>query len=500
MPISASQIVQVNPRLLKPSGTDLELNGLILSQSDTIPAGMVLAFGEPDAVGSYFGLQSPEYAMAQVYFLGYNNSFIKPRALYIARRIASAAAPWLRGGRISATVAQLKAITDGTLTLTLGTHTATVTGVSFAAIASYSDAAVILQGAIRAETAGESAWTAATVTYSSLFGAFVITGGQTGAEQAVDYAAGALADTLLLTLAGGGITSQGADAQTEAENIQALLEKTQNWATLSTTWAATQDEVLAFATWANSQGVNYLYVYSDLDPKLLQPGSTATIAAAIKAAQLSAVAGVYGSREYAAFIQGSIASIDYNRTAGTITTAFKSQDGLAPTVENSTNALNLIAQGMNFYGNYATRNDQFVFLYPGNMFGRYLWIDPFINAVWLNNALQVALMAGVSQNPRTPYTNAGYALVRSWLQDPINRALKNGVIEAGVVLSESQKAQINREAGLNIAPEVEQLGYYAQVIDAGPQVRTTRDSPTINLWYAYGGSINKLVVASTALV
>lgn len=500
MPISASQIVQVNPRLLKPGGTDLELNGLLLSQSETIPTGMVLAFGEPDAVGAYFGLQSPESTMAQVYFMGYNNSFIKPRALYVTRRISIAAAPWLRGGNVSATVAQLRAVTDGSLTLSLGSYTATVTGISFAAAVSYSDAAIILQGAIRAETAGGAAWTEAAVTYSSLFGAFTITGGEAGAEQTVDYGRGTVADILGLTLAGGGVTSQGSDPLTESENMQEVLDHTSNWATFATVWQPTQEEVLAYAAWGTTKGVNYLYIFNDLDPKLLQAGNTATIAAALKAGDLSAVAGVYGDHQYAAFIMGSVASIEWNRTAGTITTAFKSQDGLAPTVENSTDALNLIAQGMNFYGNYATRNDQFVFLYPGNMFGRYLWIDPFVNAIWLNNAIQVALMSGLTQSPRTPYTDAGYALVRSWLQDPINRALKNGVIEPGVVLSESQKAQINREAGLNIAPEVETNGYYAQVIDAGAQVRVTRDSPTVNLWYAYGGSINKLVVASTALV
>lgn len=500
MPISASQIVQVNPRLLKPGGVDLELNGLLLSQSDTIPAGMVMPFGDPESVGQYFGLTSIEYAMAQVYFLGYNNSFIKPRAFFITRRMITAAAPWLRGGTVSASVATIKAIIDGTLTLTFGSYTTTLTGISFAAIASYSDAALLLQGAIQAETAGGAAWTAATVAYSSLFEAFTLTGGEAGEEHVVDYAAGTIADTLLLTLTGGAVLSQGADAQSEADNMETILQQTQNWVTFTTTWNAVEAEVLAFGTWANSKGVSYLFIYHDSDPNLLQAGSTATIAAAVEGAGLSSVTGVYGSQNYAAFILGTIASIDFNRTAGTVSTAFKSQDGLAPTVEQSTNAINLIAQKMNFYGNYATRNDQFVFLYPGQMFGRYLWVDPYINAVWLNNALQVSLMAGLTQSPRTPYTDAGYALVRSWLQDPINRALKSGVIESGVVLSESQKAQINREAGLNIALEVEQLGYYAQVIDAGPQVRTTRDSPTVNLWYAYGGSINRLVVASTALV
>ena len=37
MPIPASQIVQVNPRLITPGGSDLEFNGLMLSSSGVIP-------------------------------------------------------------------------------------------------------------------------------------------------------------------------------------------------------------------------------------------------------------------------------------------------------------------------------------------------------------------------------------------------------------------------------------------------------------------------------
>ena len=82
MSIPASQIVQVNPRLLTPGGTDLEFNGLLLSGSDFIPSSqLVLPFPDADSVGEYFGMESDEYKAAAIYFQGYNNSFKKPRAL-----------------------------------------------------------------------------------------------------------------------------------------------------------------------------------------------------------------------------------------------------------------------------------------------------------------------------------------------------------------------------------------------------------------------------------
>ena len=500
MPIPASQIVQVNPRLLKPGGRDLELNGLLLSKSNTIPAGMVMAFGDPESVGSYFGLMSEEYRLAVIYFLGYTNSFIKPRALFITRRMYEDSPSWVRGGTVNTKVSDLKLIADGELTLTMGTHTATLTGLSFVAATTYSDIAIILQGAIRTETAGGSAWTNANVTYSSLFKAYTITSGESGAEVSIDYPKGLVADALSFTLAGGAVTSQGADKQTEAENMESILTQTQNWVTFTTTWLPEQDEVLAYSVWATGKGVAYAFVFADTSPLNQQPNNKSTISAAIKEAKLGSTVGEWGGIEYAAFVLSIGASIDFNRYRGTITTAFKSQEGLSANCKNSTDAINLQAQGLNIYGDYATRNDQFVFHYPGQMFGTWAWLDTYLNAIWLNNALQVSLMAGLSQSPRTPYNDEGYALVRSWCQDPINRALYNGVISSGVVLSESQKAQINREAGLDISIEVEQLGYYLQVLDPGANARINRDSPIVSLWYTDGGSINKLVVASTALV
>lgn len=505
MAIPASQIVQVNPRLLTPGGTDLEFNGLFLSSSDFIPTSqLVLPFSDPDSVGGYFGLESAEYQAAVTYFQGYDNSFQKPRALYIARRIAEECAPFIRGAAFGApasqTLAALKAVTAGTLTITLGAHEGTLSNINFSTASSLSDAADILQTAVQAESAGGSAWTAASVAYSSLFDAFIITGGESGAESGVSYASGTVAEAMRLTQNAGAVLSPGMDAMTPAENMEAVLELTENFVCFTTVDQPTQDDALAYAEWASGKGVNYLYLYWDNDQKLLQPNNTSTIAAALKEANVGATCGIWDSLDYAAFVMGTAASIDWERRNGAITFAFKAQDGLAANVVTGTNATNLTAQGMNFMGDYATRNDQFIFLYPGQMFGSWTWIDTYLNAVWLNNALQVSIMAGLSQSPRTPYTDAGYTMVRAWCMDPINRALKNSVIEPGVTLSESQKAELFREAGRDISTELYTNGYVIQIDDASPAARQERESPSCSLWYTYGGAIHKLTLASTAVV
>ena len=194
-----------------------------------------------------------------------------------------------------------------------------------------------------------------------------------------------------------------------------------------------------------------------------------------------------------------LASIDWNRWQGTISTAFKKQDGLAATVTDETTANLLENKKCNYIGKFATRNDDFTFFYNGAMFGDYKWIDTYINAIWLKNVMQVAIMNGLVSAGRVPYNARGYTLIRAWLQDPINRAVKNGCIDTGVVLSESQKAQVTNEAGLDISNELWINGYYIQVEDAGAQVRVIRDSPNVSVWYTYAGSVNRVTVASTML-
>lgn len=518
MPIPASQIVTVNPRLLTPGGNDLEFNGLLLSASELIPSSqLALPFPDADSVGEYFGLESSEYQAATIYFQGYNNSFTKPRAFYVGRRVAEDAAPFVRGGAFNAlpsvTLAALKEVRDGGMSLTLGSHADALGSLDFSGASALSDIAQILQTAIRAVSAGGEAWTAATVTYSSLFDAFTITGGAAGAEEGVDYAAAPASGTdvsalLLLTKAAGAVLSPGMDAMTPAENMEAILDLTENFVCFTTVTQPTQADALAFAQWASGKGVNYLYIYWDNDPALLQAGSTSTIAAALRQANVGAACGVWDNLACAALIMGTAASIDWNRRNGTITFAFKAQDGVPANVTRGTDAVSLEAQGMNFMGDYATRNDQFIFLYPGQMFGSWKWIDTYLNAVWLNNALQVACMNGFRQTPRVPYNQEGYTLLKSWCLDPINRALYSGVIDTGVALSESQKSQLVREAGRDISSELSNDGYVLQIggdpddtsDDSGEAAaRQSRESPEASLWYTYGGSVHKLDLASTVL-
>ena len=495
MPIPASYIVAITPRLITAGGNDLEFNGLLLTKNSLIPlSAPVLQFANADTVGDYFGLESDEYKAASIYFLGYNNSFAKPRHLMIARRVDEAAGAYLRGAAYRGDLDDIKAMAAGTLTLTINGSEVTLTGLNFNSVTSFSAAATVIQTALSAEVTG------ATCTYSSLTSAFEIDGPSTGADETITYANGTAATLLNLTQDAGAVLSQGSDALTTTQNMALIKEQTQNWVSFTTLYEATQDEHLGLSAWASSQGIEYLYVGWTAEAALLVQGSTTSIADKIKTAEYGATALVYDNSSVAVFVLGSIASVDWERYQGTINYAFKRVDGVAATVTDQTDADLLLAKGVSFMGNFATRNDDFTFFYDAQMFGDYGYIDAFVNTVWLKNVMQVSIMNGLTQAGRVPYNERGYSLIRAWLQDPINRAVNNGTIDAGVQMSESQKAQVYNETGKDLTTELYTDGYAVLVEDAGASVRVGRQSPNITVYYTYGGSINHIDVASTAIL
>ena len=229
-------------------------------------------------------------------------------------------------------------------------------------------------------------------------------------------------------------------------------------------------------------------------------GSTTSWAARLAANEYSGSVPVFKDIQHAAFVLGAVAAIDFARTNGRITLAFKSQSGLAFSVTDATTAQTLIDNGYNFYGDYATSNDRFRFFYPGQISGNWKWIDTYVNQIWQNAALQQALMTLLTQMNSIPYNLDGYTLIDAACLDPINAGVNFGSIRAGVTLSAQQKAQVNNQAGVEIDETLQTRGWYLQIKDASPQVREARGTPPMTFWYMDGGSVQQITLASLAVL
>lgn len=207
----------------------------------------------------------------------------------------------------------------------------------------------------------------------------------------------------------------------------------------------------------------------------------------------------------AAFICGTIASINFAQTNGRITFAYKGQTGLVANVTDPVSSINLAGNpqvvgsygnGYNFYGAYGTANQNFVLYQRGTVSGPYQWLDTYINQIWLNANLQLTLMVFLANATSVPYNDSGYTAIETALSDPINAALNFGAIRAGVTLSASQISAVNTAAGLPIDNVLSSIGWYLQVLDAAPVTRQGRASPPMTFWYLDGESVQSINLAS----
>lgn len=334
------------------------------------------------------------------------------------------------------------------------------------------------------------------------------------APSSVSYATGTLSASLNLTSATAAVLSAGAEAATPAGAMNAITAITQNWAAFMTVFEPVLADKVSFDVWTAGTNNRYAYIAWDTDPNAIVANNTTSFGAQVIANSYSgsvpiggnaAVATAAGSTlaamlpPIAAFALGSIASIDFTRTNGRITFAFKSQSGLAPVVTDQTTAATLIANGYNFYGQYATANQGFAFFYNGSVGGKFSWLDEYINEIWMTNQLQLAMLNLLANVPSIPYNSAGYAMVAAACNDPIAQAVNFGAIRAGVSLSASQIAQVNNLAGVAVDSILSTRGWYLQIKDPGAQVRGMRQSPSMTLLYMDGGAVQQLNLASVVV-
>jgi hypothetical protein len=493
--IPASEIVRVTPSVLAPAGAGLSLNSVFITENASVPFGDVLEFSNLTAVKNYFGPTSDEATMAATYFSGFEGATILPTTLFFARWLPADAPAYVRSGSLaSMTLAQLQAI-SGTLILTVDGLLVTSASFNLASATSFSNAAVLI------ETALQDEGPYVTVTYDAQLHAFVIESATTGALSTITYCTGTTATALNFTEVTGAVLSQGGVASDAVTLLDSVVENTQNWALFTTVFEATADEMLAFAEWVNDSNDRYGYVGWDTNAAPTV-SSAATSSFGYLTMEMDGVIPVWGetvvsAQEKGAFICGVAASINFLQTQGRITFAFKKQSGLTVDVTDSTVANNLLSNGYNFYGKYATANDQFNWLQNGQISGSWLWIDEYLNQIKLNSDLQLANMTMLGAQNAVPYNERGYNLIRAAAADPINKHLNFGSIQPGVQLSALQIAQIDTAAGvIGAGRAVSQYGYYLQVKPADPSVRPSRGSPPISLWYASGGSIQKIDIAS----
>ena len=501
--IPVSKIVDILPNVVSAGGNPLSLNGVMITQNEAVPNGLVLSFSSADAVTSYFGAETTQARIGDVYFKGFDNATKRPDRLLVARFSETDATGVLYGGTLGLTLVEMHAI-EGTLNITVAGVGYNVEDIDFSEVESFSEAASYLTSVFPDPDF--------IVTYDATRDRFVFTTSSAGSGNTITFAAGTASTALKLTQATGAMLSQGIQAQSEAEAMDVLVGLTQNWASFLTDYEPDATSKKAFGAWSNGKNQRYEYICYDSNANTIVANSSTTVGAFFKANNYDGVVCISGqpsvaaandttvvqqARDVASFLMGAIASVDFAATNGRITFAFKHQAGLAANVDDAQIADNLIGNGYNFYGSYATANDSYTWFNNGNVSGRWIWLDEYINQIFLNSQFQLSGAEYLNQVNSMPYNQEGYTQLRQVWADPIAQGLNAGIIRTGVPLSASQAVAVNSAAGIKIDDILSTAGYYLQILAPTAQNRGLRKSPICNFWYTSGGAVQQIVLNST---
>lgn len=493
--IPISQIVEITPGVVPAGGAASKLVGVVLTEDTSIPPGQSETFFLAADADNWFGPGTPEQIAADNYFPGIVNGGQLPYSLTYARYASSATPAGSYGANLgSMTLAQLQALSGTLIVTTAALHTSSSINLSTAT--SFANAASLMTAAF---TSPDFA-----ITYDIQRNRFLLLTTATGPTAASTDVSGTLAAGVgLAQSAGAFIQTAGVNADTPATAMARVVAQSANFGTFTHAWNADITARTAFAAWNSGQNYQFLYVGWDADAADLTPNNAASFGQIVFNAPYQGTLPVYGTIATAAAYMGYAASINFNITNGRTTLAFRQFNAGTPaTVADLASANALLSNNYTYIGAYANAANNYTIAYNGKASGAFLWVDTYLDQIYLNRELQRAFFETMLAYNSIPYNSDGYTELYQAGLDVIDAAVTSGIIRAGVTLSNSQAQQINTQAGRQISDVVQTRGWYLLIGDPAnvAQARQNRTSPAATLWYTDGGSIQQLNVNSIAII
>ncbi|EFH9742022.1 DUF3383 domain-containing protein [Escherichia coli] len=485
----------ITPNVVTPAGSAVDANGLMLTDNELIPVGAVQSYYSSSGVSALMGSESKEFLAAQQYFNGYENSSVIPGELLMYRIVTSPVAGYLLSGNLKGvTLATLKAIPAGTITLSIDGESTTSASIDLSTAKSFSDIASKLQDGIGASKV--------VVEWLPIANRFIIRSATTGAESEVSYAsAGALATGLLLTQDSAAIVSPGSDAVTLTDTMNNIINVNQNWILFNSLVELTDDQKTELCAWASSSKNRFGYVVHDTTSAgTVANNANCFVQKVVVANGYENIFPVYGTYLYSVTALAYAASVDFARANGRISFKFRGFSGLAPNVSDLATAQALKSNGYNFYGSYSLNKTMAQYASDGAITGKFVWLDSFINQVWINANLVSAFANLFTNNQSYPFNETGYGAVSAAVIDVAEQALNFGAIQRGVKLDNAQTRIVNNTVGKDISSTLYSQGWFLYIPTQSGSARIERDLKGVIFYYVDGQLIQSITMSSTAIL
>ena len=286
-----------------------------------------------------------------------------------------------------------------------------------------------------------------------------------------------------------------------AETIRASLDRVYGlddsgyWLTLAPAIEDDQTDVLAAASWANSNQVQL--IVSSNDPDTLTANETSSTLAMLRALEYDRVTGIYSaSQDYKAVsLAGRLSSVNFQGAASHLTAKFKALPGTAPDPLTRVQEEELLRKRVNFYTTVRAAN---IIASDGTTFGpgkRYIDGQYFID--WMIDAIQVEVFNLLTSGNKIPNTVDGIASIKNVIAGVCEQGVENGGIAPGTA-SEGLAAEIRNVTGnRNFDGELNNgyLIYAGNPASLTLTQRTERDTVPFNVWVKLAGAIHNLEIS-----
>lgn len=495
--IPLSEDFKITPGTVSPAGDAVDANGLMLTDNELIPVGKVQSFYQDSDISALMGSESKEFLAGQQYFKGYDNSSVIPGELLMYRLVTAPVAGYLLSGNLKGvTLATLKATPASTIKLVVDGVVVTSSSIDLSTATSFTDIADKVETGI-----GD---TKVSVEWLSIANRFIIRSATTGAASQVSYAyadSGVIATALKLTAATAAIVSPGSGAVSMTDMMDGITNSNQNWIPFESLVDLDEDQNTELCAWTNAQNSRFVFVYHESSAEATIPNNPDCFFQKVVVTNgYEGIFPIYGSYLYGTMPLAYSGSIDFARENGRVSFKFRAFSGLAPNVTDLATAKALKSNGYNFYGAYSLNKTMKQYASDGAISGKFLWLDSFIDQVWINANLVSAYAELFTDNQSYAFNANGYGAVQAATIDPAELAVTFGAIQKGVTLDASQIRRVNNTVGKDISSILYSQGWYLNIPTQTGAARIDRNLQGVTFFWVDGQLIQSITMSSTAIL
>lgn len=445
---------------------------LILRLFTTNPlfaANTVYEFTSSANVADFVGSTSIEAQIASTYFAWVSKTATQAKKMSIMRYSFEALAPYMYSTVALTPIATLKAITDGSMIVNLGGTSYTLSDVNLSSIETYADVASALQTAIQANASGGSLWTAATVEYQASNSSFILTGGETGANE-INYATAASSGTDLSSLIGWNsasapILSNGTDQQTVTDILNSSIDLSTNFLTFGFVSQTDAYSNLAdIGTWVDEQNNQYRFCF-DLGASNYTEGIQTASGHTGMTAHYNINYGI--ENLVPAWVMSAIlpATTNYDKINGVKNYMYQQFPSFPVSVGDNDGTLYQTLDNLCInYNGQTQKSGNLIAFYQNGYNADGTDTAVFDNEAWLKDAISSDMLNSFIGLDFISADEDGLSVLTSVLANNTDEAVKNHVFGKGRELTNTQKAYITQLTGdENAWNDVQNNGYIYQV-------------------------------------